>query len=138
MNRRGRLSIRFKPAAAFGALVVLMAVIGGLGIAKLSTENGHVSNLASRVVPATDTVGQASAAMNKYRKDQLHYILATPADRAGDQGVSGDIAGDLQTMSQLLSQYRAKGLVSDATDAKLLNRFQGAFYTYVSASSAFR
>jgi methyl-accepting chemotaxis protein len=138
MTRRGGLSIRTKLGAAFGALVLLMAAIGGLAVAKLSTENAHVNQLASRVVPATDLVGQASAAMNKYRKDQLHYILATPADRAGAQGVSGDIAGDLQTMAQLLSDYRSKGLVSDASDAKLLQRFQSAFYTYVSASSAYR
>jgi methyl-accepting chemotaxis protein len=138
MNRRGSLSIRTKLAAAFGVLVVLMAVIGGLGIAKLSGENGHVNVLASRIVPATDIVGQAAAAMNKYRKDQLHYILATPADRAGSAGVAGDIDGDLQTMSQLLSDYKAKGLVSDPTDAKLLAAFRTAFYSYVSASSAYR
>jgi methyl-accepting chemotaxis protein len=138
MPRRGSLSIRTKLGAAFGALVLLMAAIGGLAVAKLSTENSHVNDLASRVVPATDLVGQASAAMNKYRKDQLHYILATPADRAGSQGVSGDVAGDLQTMAQLLSDYRSKGLVSDATDAALLRRFQSAFYTYVSASGGYR
>ena len=138
MTRRGSLSIRTKLGAAFGALVLLMAAIGGVAVAKLSTENAHVNELASRVVPATDLVGQASAAMNKYRKDQLHYILATPADRAGSQGVSGDLAGDLQTMAQLLRDYRAKGLISEATDAALLRRFQSAFYTYVSASSAFR
>ena len=138
MTRRGSLSIRTKLGAAFGALVLLMAAIGGVAVAKLSTENAHVNELASRVVPATDLVGQASAAMNKYRKDQLHYILATLADRAGAQGVSGDLAGDLQTMAQLLSDYRAKGLISEVTDATLLRRFQAAFYTYVSASSAFR
>ncbi len=132
------LSIRTKLLAAFGAIVLLTAVLGGLAIAKLSTENGHVSALATKVVPATDLVGQASAAMNKYRKDQLHYILATPADRAGSQGVSGDVAGDLTTMQQLLSQYRAEGLVSDPTDAKLMNAFKAAFYTYVAKSGAYR
>ncbi|MEA2147522.1 MAG: hypothetical protein QOG59_3109 [Solirubrobacteraceae bacterium] len=138
MTRRGSLSIRTKLGAAFGTLVLLMAAIGGVAIAKLSTENAHVNELASRVVPAADLVGQASAAMNKYRKDQLHYILATPADRAGSQGVSGDLDGDLQTMAQLLRDYRTKGLISEATDGALLRRFQSAFYTYVSASSAFR
>jgi methyl-accepting chemotaxis protein len=138
MSRRITFSMRTKLFAAFGAVVLLLAAVGGLAIAKLSTENGHVSTLAGKVVPATNLVGQASAAMNKYRKDQLHYILATPADRAGSQGVEGDIAGDLQTMQQLLSQYRAQGLVSDRTDAQLLNGFQSAFYNYVAKSGAYK
>jgi methyl-accepting chemotaxis protein len=132
------VSIRTKLLAAFGAIVLLLAAVGGLAIAKLSTENAHVDVLASRVVPATNIVGQASAAMNKYRKDQLHYVLATPADRAGADGVSGDIAGDLTTMQQLLAQYRSQGLISDPTDARLLTNFRNAFYTYVAKSAAFR
>jgi methyl-accepting chemotaxis protein len=138
MMRRESLSIRTKLGGAFALLVLLMAAIGGVAVAKLSTENAHVDELASRVVPATDLVGRASAAMNKYRKDQLHYPLPTPADRTVAQGGSGDVAGDLQTMVQLLSDYRAKGLISEPTDAALLRHFQSAFYAYVSASGAFR
>jgi methyl-accepting chemotaxis protein len=132
------LSIRSRLLASFGVVVLLLLVVGLLAISKLGSLNGKVNQLAARVVPATDVVGQASAAMNKFRKDELHYILATPAARAGADGVSDDLAGDLQTMSGLLAGYRQDGLVSDATDARLLNDFRGAFDEYVAKTSAFR
>jgi len=138
MRSPNNLSIRTRLLASFGVVVALMLALGGLAIARLGSENNHVTQLATRVVPATDIVGQASAAMNKYRKDELHYILATPHDRAGSQGVSGDLAGDLQTMSGLLSSYRSQGLVADATDARLLSNFRTAFYTYVAKTAGFR
>jgi methyl-accepting chemotaxis protein len=138
MLSRLQLSIRTRLLAAFGAVVLLMAAIGGLSINRLGSENAHVNDLATRVVPATTLVGEMSAAMNKYRKDQLHYILSTPKERAGAAGVSGDIASDLTAMKQLLAQYRAQHLVSDAHDAQLMSTFSAGFYDYVSKSGAFR
>jgi len=138
MRSLNDLSIRTRLLASFGVVVALMLALGDLAITRLGSENNHVTQLATRVVPATDIVGQASAAMNKFRKDELHYILATPHDRAGSQGVSGDLAGDLQTMSGLLSSYRSQGLVADATDARLLTNFRAAFDTYVAKTAGFR
>jgi methyl-accepting chemotaxis protein len=138
MNQRIALPIRTKLLAAFGVVVALMVGLGVFSISRLGSENAHVSQLAGKVVPATDTVGQASAAMNKYRKDQLHYILATPADRAGSQGVSGDLAGDLSTISGLLASYHSHGLIADATDARLMNAFAADFATYVAKTAGFR
>jgi methyl-accepting chemotaxis protein len=132
------LSIRARLLASFGVVVALLLTVGLLAISKLSSLDGKVNQLATHVVPATDIVGQASAAMNKFRKDELHYILATPAERAGAAGVSGDLAGDLQTMSGLFDSYRKDGLVADATDARLLQGFRSAFANYVSKTSAFR
>jgi methyl-accepting chemotaxis protein len=132
------LSIRSRLLASFGIVVALLLAVGLLAISKLGSLDGKVGQLATRVVPASDIVGQASAAMNKYRKDELHYILATPADRAGADGVSGDLTGDLQTMSGLLSSYRKEGLVADAADARLLAGFRAAFATYVAKTASFR
>jgi methyl-accepting chemotaxis protein len=138
MNQRMALPIRTKLLAAFGVVVTLMVGLGIFSIVQLGTENRHVEQLAGKVVPATDIVGQSSAAMNKYRKDQLHYILSTPADRAGSQGVTGDLAGDLTTISGLLAGYRARGLVADATDGRLMRAFATDFSTYVAKTARFR
>jgi methyl-accepting chemotaxis protein len=138
MPHRLALSIRAKLLAAFGVLGLFMVVLGVSAISSLSGEDQHVNQLANKVVPATGTVGQASALMNKYRKDELHYILATPADRAGSQGVSGDIAGDLSDMSSALNAYRSQKLASDAADTKLLNQFKANFADYVAKTASFR
>ena len=129
------LSIRTRLLASFGVVVALLLAVGLLAISKLGSLDGKVNQLAARVVPATDIVGQASAAMNKYRKDELHYILSTPAERAGAAGVSGDLAGDLQTMAGLLASYRNDGLVADATDGRLLDAFRNAFADYVAKTA---
>jgi methyl-accepting chemotaxis protein len=138
MHQRISLSIRTKLLAAFGVVVALMVGVGMFSIARLGSENAHVGQLAGKVVPATDIVGQASAAMNKYRKDQLHYILSTPAERAGSQGVSGDLAGDLTTISGLLASYRSRGLIADAIDARLMNAFAADLAAYVAKTAGFR
>jgi hypothetical protein len=77
MHIRPALSIRTKLLAAFGVSLILMLALGIFAITRLGTENSHVNRLASKVVPATQDVGQATALMNKFRKDEMHYILAT-------------------------------------------------------------
>jgi hypothetical protein len=67
--------------AAFGVVVALMLAVGLFGIARLGSDNQQLSRLALKVVPSTRAVGDINALMNKYRKDQLHYIVAKPADR---------------------------------------------------------
>jgi methyl-accepting chemotaxis protein len=138
MHQRLALSIRTKLLAAFGVVGLPMIVLGVSAISSLSGEDHHVSQLANKVVPATETVGQAAAIMNKYRKDELHYVLATPVDRAGSAGVSGDLAGDLSDMDAALATYHSENLASDATDMKLLGAFRAAFADYVAKTATFR
>jgi methyl-accepting chemotaxis protein len=138
MRHRISLSIRTKLLAAFGLVGVFMVVLGITAMSSLGGENQHVSQLANKVVPATETVGQASTLMNKFRKDELHYVLATPADRAGSQGVSGDLAGDLSDMSATLGAFRSQKLASDPADAKLADEFEANFADYVAKTAPFR
>ena len=138
MKSAMRFSLKARLVLSFGVVVLLTAVLGAYAITSISSENSHVTKVATKVVPATSLVGEAAALFNKYRKDQLHYILSTPAERAGSQGVEGDLAGDITGMAQVLSQYRQQGLVVDARDGKLVNAFKNAFYLYVKQSSAFK
>jgi methyl-accepting chemotaxis protein len=132
------LSLRTKLLAGFGAVVAVMLALGIFAISQLGGLNDHNANLGQRVVPATRDVGQAFALQNKFRKDELHYILATPAERRGADGVSGDLAGDLSDMKALLADYRRQGLVSDAGDAKRLAAFEAGFADYVAKTAGFR
>ena len=103
-----RVSVQGKLFAAFGIVVALLLAVGLIGIARLGSDNRHLSRLASQVVPSTRAVGDVDALMNKYRKDQLHYIVARPQDRplGVDGSISGDLAGDLAQMKQLLRANR--------------------------------
>jgi methyl-accepting chemotaxis protein len=138
MTSRFSFSIRTKLLAAFGLVGLFMVILGVNAISSLSGEDHHVNQLGTKVVPASQTIGQATALMNKYRKDQLHYVLATPADRAGAQGVSGDLASDLSDMQATLATYSSEKLASDAADAKLAAQFKAGFYDYVAKTAKFR
>ena len=136
-----RFTLQARLLSSFGVVVLLMLVLGIYAINGLGSENSHTSKVANKIVPATSLVGQATALFNKYRKDQLHYILSTPAERAGSQGIDGDLAGDLTgvgSMSWVLSQYAKDGLITDAHDRKLYDTFKTQFNQYVSQSSGFK
>jgi diguanylate cyclase (GGDEF)-like protein len=134
-----RGSVQLKMLAAFGVVVALMLAVGLFGIARLGSGNAHLSRLASKVVPSTRAVGDINALMNKYRKDQLHYIVARPADRplSAQGSIAGDLAEDLTLMSAQLRAYRTQGLVEDAADGQLLATFQADFGRYVALTATF-
>ncbi len=132
-----RISLRSKLLAAFGVGLALILTVGLFSLARLSSDNHQLSRLAERVVPSTRTVGDINALMNKYRKDQLHYIIALPADRPSVNGIDGDLDGDLTLMHQLLRSYRAQGLVLDSQDRALYDAFSTDFFRYVAITAPF-
>src|SRR5947208_16803125 len=114
------LSIQAKLLAAFGLVVALMLAVGLFAVSRLHSDNRHLSQLARVVVPSTRAVGDINALMNKYRKDQLHYIGAKPADRplGVDGSIAGDLADDRALMRRSLHDYRATHLVEDRADRR--------------------
>src|ERR1035438_420488 len=121
-----KVSVQVKLLAAFGTVVALMLSVGLFGIARLGNDNQHLGRVASKVVPSTRAVGDINALMNKYRKDQLHYIVALPADRplSAEGSITGDLNEDISLMRGYLQKYRSQGLVEDTPDLALLNTFQ--------------
>ena len=102
-------------------------MLGIYAITSISSENSHVNKVATKIVPGTSLEGQAAALFNKYRKDQLHYILSTPAERAGSQGIDGDLAGDLTGMAQVLGALPEAGpRRSTPATAELVEQLQDA------------
>src|SRR5450755_2291687 len=124
-----RISVKAKMLAAFAVVVALMLAVGLFALARLSSDNQHLSQLASKVVPSTRAVGEINALMNKYRKDQLHYIVALPADRplSAEGSIAGDLAEDLSLMSDNLRAYQSGRLIEDLADGRLLSTFQRHF-----------
>jgi hypothetical protein len=125
--------------ASFGVVVALMSAVGLIGIARLASDNRHVRKLASTVVPSTRAVGDIDALMNKYRKDQLHYVVARPVDRplSAAGSIAGDLAEDLSLMGTDLRTYRTHGLIEDREDDRLYTEFGRDFNRYVALSAPF-
>jgi diguanylate cyclase (GGDEF)-like protein len=135
-----RISVQAKLLGAFGLVVALMLVVGLFSVSRLGSDNRHLARIAGEVVPSTRAVGDINALMNKYRKDQLHYVLARPGDRPlGVEGsITGDLADDLTLMNRALRAYETDGLVEDALDQRLHDGFKAEFARYVSLTAPFR
>jgi diguanylate cyclase (GGDEF)-like protein len=134
------LSVQAKLLGGFGLVVGLMLALGLLALERLHSDNRHLVRLGTTVIPSTRAVGDINALMNKYRKDQLHYVMAPPADRplSAPGSIAGDLREDLGTMRSLLAGYRAGGLIEDPTDRRLLDGFEQAFARYVALSAPFQ
>src|ERR1700674_1611160 len=99
-----RVSILTKLLSGFGVVVTLLLAIGLVGVGGIHSDHAHLNQLVKKVVPSTRAVGEISALMNEYRKDQLDYVVAEPADRASvSDGISRHLAGDLSAMRQRLA-----------------------------------
>ena len=133
-----RVSILTKLLAAFGVMVCLLLVVGLFGIARIGSDHAQLDQLAQKVIPNTLAVGEISALMNKYRKDQLQYIVAKAAERqAGVPGsISSDLTDDLSSMRERLRSVRK--LIVERGDMHLVDDFQATFGRYVQLTSSFR
>jgi diguanylate cyclase (GGDEF)-like protein len=135
-----RVTIRMKMLFGFGVVVALMLVVGLFSVARLGHDNQHLDLLATRVVPSTRAVGDVNALMNKFRKDQLHYIVARPSDRplSADGSIAGDLRDDLSLMRRSLQKYESGRLVEDQRDRELFEAFKLEFSRYVTITAGFR
>ena len=133
-----RLMVRGKLFAGFGAVAVLFCGVGMTALYEMSSVDSNVGHLGAQTIPADILMGQFNGVMNKFRKDELHYVLALPAARPGANGVSGDIAGDLTLARQIFAQYRAQHLAATPADVRLLDRTQRDWYDYVRLTAPFR
>jgi diguanylate cyclase (GGDEF)-like protein len=130
---RIRVSVQSKLLGSFGLVVALMLGLGLFAVNRLGSDNQHLSTLASKVVPSTRAVGEINALVAVYRKNQLVYILAKPAER-----IPNDLAVDTALMYRYLRSYRSQGLIQNPAERRLLDRFQTAFTRYVVFTAPFR
>src|SRR4051812_11665030 len=109
-----RHSLRFKLLGAFGAVVVLMVVLGILALSKLGSINDSTEKLATSAVPSMQVAGDAQGVTNKLRKDHLRYATSA-ADDAGRKEAGADIDADLSDFDALVTKYK-KELADHADD----------------------
>ena len=133
-----KLSVRQKLFGGFGLVLVLLIVVGATALSQMSTINGNVRHLGAKTAPAATLAGQYAVIANKFRKDEMHYILALPKDRPGADGVSGDMAGDIADMKTLFADYRSRGLAMTPADRAFVARAERDFAKYVTLTAPFK
>jgi methyl-accepting chemotaxis protein len=94
--------VRGKLLAAFAAMFLLTAAIGGLALTRLDGVADDVHTLGASTVPDTEAMGEITTITNKIRKDQMHYLLVAPKDRAD---VLDDLAGDAKDLKEQYAHF---------------------------------
>jgi methyl-accepting chemotaxis protein len=121
------LSIRTKLVGTAAVPLVLMAVLAVVAIAQLGSVDRSAVAVGKSGVASETTVAGVGQVMNKYRKDQIHYMVMKPDSRAG---VADDLNGDLADMQPLLAQDPGAPVLRQARD-----RFRAAWQAYVAAGA---
>jgi methyl-accepting chemotaxis protein len=125
------LSVRGKLLAAFAAMFVLTALIGGLALTKLSGVADDVHTLGNATVSQTEAMGEITTLTNKIRKDQLHYLLVY--SKADSAGVLDDLKGDHEDLAALYAKFKP----GDPTYRQAM-ALKGAVAKYEATAAPFR
>jgi methyl-accepting chemotaxis protein len=128
-----RLTIRNKLLGGFGAVVVLMLLLGVVALSKLGAVNQRNVDTSTNTVPSLGLIADARQAMQELRKDQLRHAVS--ADAKSMDEIEADIAADKQKVSRALTSYE-KYIVS-AEDRRLHDAFRADYTRYVEESGAF-
>jgi methyl-accepting chemotaxis protein len=122
------MNIRTKLTAAFGLVIVLMAVLGFATWTKVDTIQDTTRELGNDVVPSTSIIGNLKDQSGTYRRNQLRYILAPTASDRKD--VQADIDEAQGKLAGYTTQYRTS-MVSSTADRDAMNAFIAARAAYV-------
>lgn len=123
-----KISTRF--ILAFGLLLTAMAGLGGFAVQRIGDVNAISSELRSRWLPASDSLGDIHAFLSQYRIKQADALTATTPEaqarstkliRNAEEVIAGSI-GDYSKLTASPEQTRA------------LAAFQAAWQDYVTSS----
>jgi methyl-accepting chemotaxis protein len=105
------LGIRAKLLSGFGAVLVLTAIVGGVGIVNLNNVNALAGSMyADRVVPIRD-LAQARADLGDI-DSQIQRAITDPSER-NRAGYAAMAEKDATEMDKLISGYQATFLVDE-------------------------
>jgi methyl-accepting chemotaxis protein len=99
-----RVPLAAQLAGAFALVLAIAAAAGVFALSKETRTHQRLTALTNRTMPATVVMGELTTLANKYRKDQMHFILADPSEYAD---VRGDLKGDTDDLNALYKQADA-------------------------------
>src|SRR3954449_11438099 len=128
-------NLRTKLFAGFGAVLVLMTLLGLFAVSRLGAVHDTAKELGTDTVPSLELIGTANGLVNKYRKDQLRYAVATDAQGRKDAGA--DVTDDERRLDEFVKTYDTK-YIFDAGDRHDLDAFSSAWRGYVARTERFK
>jgi methyl-accepting chemotaxis protein len=121
------LKTSVKLVAAFGLLIVFLAVTAGVGMYSIGVLGNRINEIYNDRTQPIEWVGHANAALFKLRGDLYKYLLI-PEERANTRQA---ILDNQQIIQENIDRYRKTKLVAEEQQA--LEEFDAAYAKYIAA-----
>ena len=122
-----RPTIKLKLAGAFAAVLALCAILGVVGVLKMSTVNDQSTIIAENWMPSIDAVHRINTATSDLRAQHYAHVASTdPADMAA-------VEKQLQETTDLIAQTRKtyEPLISSNEERGVYNTFARKYEEYL-------
>ncbi|SOC24352.1 HAMP domain-containing methyl-accepting chemotaxis protein, partial [Rhodobacter maris] len=125
-----KLSLRAKLALAFGALLVLTSLLGGVALMQMNRINTQATIIAQNWLPSVDAVHRVNTLMVRYRVGEYAHILAT--DTANTVRIDKYLVDTEASLKTAMADYQA--LMSMPEERAIFDTFSAALATYLESS----
>lgn len=123
----GNLKVGVRLGIGFGAMLVLLCLVGALGLVQASRIYDGTQDLATNLLPSVQRLGDIRALASEARQASLGYLIATTPEERKSQRTSHDAA--LSELARVWPQYEA--VVGSAEELQLSNQIKAAWNTYL-------
>ncbi|HWT94722.1 MAG TPA: methyl-accepting chemotaxis protein [Solirubrobacteraceae bacterium] len=124
------LSIRTKLLAGFGAVIVLLAVLGLSSTGQINGMADETANINNNTLPSISLIDDIALGVQTVRKDQFKLGTVAPGEQAE---VIGDVEKGTADVTQMLTSYEK--LVSNAQDRAVWERATTEFEAFSSTTA---
>ena len=113
------LKIGHKLQLAFGAMILLTAILGGLAISKLASVNHDAEDLGTSWLPSVQLLGELSNDITNIRRQELQHVLSVSKEEMKEY--DDNLAATLRGMGGDLARYEK--LITSPEEKKLYDEF---------------
>ncbi|RIV80124.1 methyl-accepting chemotaxis protein [Aurantiacibacter xanthus] len=127
-----QMTLKAKLAAAFSAILLLTAILGGVGITQISSVNNQSTVIAENWMPSIDAIHKINTATSDLRVKEFRHVVSTTA--ADMNAAEQDMTEILSRMEEDRKKYDA--LIASDEERAIYDEFGQQFDQYMKAHDA--
>lgn len=125
MSWFSKMKIAPKLGVGFGAVLMLVVMLGIFSVVQLSKINSSTVDIASNWLPSVKALGELSLATADLRKDTLNYMVATDKKQHDEEMMNSDMSA----IADIEKKYES--LISSDEERKLYQGFRDRWDKFI-------
>ncbi|WP_395445105.1 methyl-accepting chemotaxis protein [Caulobacter sp. UC70_42] len=122
-----RATIKMKLAGAFATVLLILALMGAVGIMKMSSINEQSTTISENWMPSIDAIHSINTATSDLRVQQYVHVAST--DPVAMANEDKEISATLEMIKQDRARYEK--LISSDKERELYGQFSGKYERYL-------